>query len=334
MSHDRHGKPRWRLRRTIKGRKIDCYLPGKYGSDEFREAYEAAHEAVRSPSRSAKTGTVGQLVETYLGSAAFRNLADRTKVDKRLRMDWIKRVIGDAAYARVKPHHIEALMAKKGGPESANRLKKEMSQLYGVAAKNFGFAGLNPAKLADSFKTVSDGFHTWTDGEIAAYRSTHASGTMARLALEIMLGTGCARKDAALMTRANLRGPDIVYRRAKTGTEVVSALADIPELMNELSLIPADRLVLLAQPDGKPYKADTLGRHFKRWCAEAGLPDACRAHGLRKAHATRLAEAGATAHEIMANMGHETLAMAEKYTAAANRRTMGASGRAKLRPVS
>ena len=33
---DRHGKLRHRLRRTIKGRTVDVYLPGPYGSPEFR----------------------------------------------------------------------------------------------------------------------------------------------------------------------------------------------------------------------------------------------------------------------------------------------------------
>ena len=40
VATDRHGKRRFRLRRTIRGRSIDCYLPGPYASAEFRVAYE------------------------------------------------------------------------------------------------------------------------------------------------------------------------------------------------------------------------------------------------------------------------------------------------------
>ena len=93
---DRHGRLRFRLRARINGRRIDCYLPGPYGSTAFIAAYEAAPEGGSAPSRRAKAGTVGQLVETYLESAAFANLADSTKAEKRLRLDWVKRVIGDA----------------------------------------------------------------------------------------------------------------------------------------------------------------------------------------------------------------------------------------------
>src|SRR5258705_9644309 len=46
----------------------------------------------------------------------------------------------------------------------------------------------------------------------------------------------------------------------------------------------------------------------------AGLPLDCQPHGLRKAAGRRLAEAGCTAHEIMAVLGHKTLAEAERYT--------------------
>jgi len=49
----------------------------------------------------------------------------------------------------------------------------------------------------------------------------------------------------------------------------------------------------------------------------AGLPPRCVPHGLRKAAARRLAEAGCSASEIMAITGHKTLAEVERYTRAA-----------------
>ena len=153
---DRHGKLRYRLRRTVKGRTIDCYLPGIIGSTEFRAAYEEAVEGARIAGRRAQPGTVAYLIEAYLASTAFRNLADRTRADKRWRLDWIKQIIGSARYASIQPRHIEALMSKKSGPSAANRLKKDMSQLFRFAAKRFGYQGQNPAVLADSHKERSE----------------------------------------------------------------------------------------------------------------------------------------------------------------------------------
>ena len=217
---DRHGKLRYRLRRTVKGRTIDCYLPGIIGSTEFRAAYHEATEGVRPARRRAQPGTVGYLIEAYLASTAFRNLADRTRADKRWRQDWIKEAIGSARYASIQPRHIEALMSKKGGPAAANRLKKDLSQLFRFAAKRFGYQGQNPAALADTHKERSEGYHTWTDDEIEVFRAKFPTGTKARLALEIFLGTGGARQDAATLTRANIRGARLFYRRGKTGQEV------------------------------------------------------------------------------------------------------------------
>ena len=49
----------------------------------------------------------------------------------------------------------------------------------------------------------------------------------------------------------------------------------------------------------------------------------CQPHGLRKAAGRRLAEAGCTPHEIMAVLGHKTLAEAERYTRDADQAALG-----------
>lgn len=56
----------------------------------------------------------------------------------------------------------------------------------------------------------------------------------------------------------------------------------------------------------------------------------CSGHGLRKACARRLAEAGATAPEIMSITGHKTLAEVQRYIADANRELMADSAMNKL----
>jgi integrase len=55
----------------------------------------------------------------------------------------------------------------------------------------------------------------------------------------------------------------------------------------------------------------------------AGLPMDCKPHGLRKTLGRRLADAGVSAHDIMAALGHTTLAQAENYTREADRRSGG-----------
>ena len=325
---DRHGKLRHRLRRSVRGRTIDTYLPGPYGSPEFRAAYEQAIEGARGARLGARPGTVGYLVAAYREAPAFRNLSVTSRRNKTWRLDWICEAIGDGRYAAMQPRHVEALMAKKGGPAAANRLRKDLSQLFRFAAKRYGFAGQNPAALADPHKERPKGFHTWTDDEIEAFRAKFPTGTKARLALEIFLGTGAARQDAAALTRANIRGGRLFYRRGKTGQEV--DLPILPELARELALIPGTQMVLLAHgEEAKAYSAARFGRWFVERCGEAGLLH-CSSHGLRKAGARRLAEAGATEWEVIAFLAHRTAKESSRYVAAANRSKLTTTGMAKL----
>ena len=78
-------------------------------------------------------------------------------------------------------------------------------------------------------------------------------------------------------------------------------------------------LVLLTTPKGKPYSEKGFGNWIKKAAVSAGFPH-CSAHGLRKAAARRLAEAGCSVHEIMAITGHQSLKEVERYTREANRR--------------
>jgi hypothetical protein len=50
-----------------------------------------------------------------------------------------------------------------------------------------------------------------------------------------------------------------------------------------------------------------------------------RAHGLRKAGATIAADNGATAHQLMAIFGWDTLKMAERYTRGADQKRLAQS---------
>ena len=328
---DRHGKRRYRLRRVVNGSPVDAYLPGPYGSPAFRAAYDEAVEGARVATRRHAPSTVGYLVTAYLDSTAFRNLAKGTKMAKRSRLDWIRETIGQGRYVTMEPRHVEALMSKKGGPTAANRLKKDLAQLYRFAAKRFGYAGRNPAALADGYKVEPGGYHTWTDAEIQTFRAHHPTGTKARLVLEILLGTGAARQDAAALTKGNVRDGRLHYRRGKTGQDV--DLPILPELAAELAHIPAGQLMLIGHgKNGRGYAVSALGNAFRDWCEAAGLPH-CSAHGLRKAGARRLAEAGATEFEIMSFLAHRNTQEASRYTAAADRARLTSSGMAKLAEI-
>ena len=70
--------------------------------------------------------------------------------------------------------------------------------------------------------------------------------------------------------------------------------------------MPKSHLTYIVTAYGKPRSKYGLGNDFAKWATEAGLPAKCRMHGLKKSGMRRLAEAGGTAHELMAVSGHKT----------------------------
>jgi integrase len=89
-------------------------------------------------------------------------------------------------------------------------------------------------------------------------------------------------------------------------------------------------MTFLTTEHGKPFSANGFGNKFRSWCDQAELAH-CSAHGLRKATATRLAEGGASAHEIMSITGHKTLEEVERYTRDVRKKKIADSAMSKFK---
>jgi integrase len=90
----------------------------------------------------------------------------------------------------------------------------------------------------------------------------------------------------------------------------------IPEhraLREELALGPADHMSLLTTSQGKAFDPVYFGAWFAEAIEEAGLPEDCVLHGLRKTAARDLADAGCSEEEIKATTGHTTSQMVSHY---------------------
>jgi integrase len=103
-----------------------------------------------------------------------------------------------------------------------------------------------------------------------------------------------------------------------------------PDLAEVIAATPSAHLTFLVTEQGRPFTPAGFGNKFRAWCNQANLPH-CSAHGLRKATAARLAERGATAHEIMAITGHQSLEEVERYTRAARKAQLADSAMSKLK---
>jgi len=345
---DRHGNVRVYFRRG--GPKIR--IREEVGSPAFAKRYEelCATAPVQAVAHALpRSETFEGLWEAYRRSAAFTQDLDEST--QRTRTNLIEGMLNEPIYpgapetfrgfpkARITLATLQILRDRKGRalPGAANDRVKALRKLFEWAsAKPISsekpLLSSNPALGLTKLKVVTKGHHTWTPEEIEQFEIRHPIGTMAHLAMSVMLYTGARRSDAPRLGKQHVRAGTISWTAFKNQKRYPTVI-DLPVLPPLQAAIDAagatSRMVFLVTSFGKPFAIAGFGNWFHERCIEAGLPH-CSAHGLRKAGSTRAAEAGATAHQLMAMFGWRSLAEAERYTKAAERKRMAAIGMGKL----
>ena len=329
---DRHGNIRVYYR--VAGRP-KVRLRAVPWTTEFMDQYEAA--VVGQPTVSSSsiiTGTWRWLCVKYFeGCADYKRLDSRTQRVRRQILEATfneptkpdsGKFFGDMPLAKMDPGAIEVLRDRKlDVPEAANSRLKAIRQVFkwGIKRKTADgkpYAPHNPARDVDYFKTGSTGFHTWTIEEVAQYQERHKIGTRARLALDLLLYLGQRRSDIIRLGRQHARVDKITFTQFKGRNRKPKRLTlpILPVLQRTIDSSPCGDMTFLVNEFGRPFTDAGFGNWFRDRCIEAGVPG--RAHGLRKAGATIAANNGATAHQLMAIFGWETLKQAEVYTRAAD----------------
>jgi len=324
---DRHGKPRFYFRR-VGFKKVP--LPGLPWSPEFMAAYEAAlaGQQIQIGSARVKPGTFRALAVSYFNSIGFRSMKASTQSVYRNAIERLCNEHGDKRTATLQREHVIRLMAAKAEkPESANLLRKVLRATMKHAVE-IGLRADDPTRDVRAIRVKSDGFHSWTDAEISQFEKRHAVGSRARLALALLLYTGQRRSDVVRMGRQHIRDGAMHVRQLKTGAELVIPVHAALEAI--IAETPADHLTFLTTQFGRPFTAAGFGNWFREQCDIAGLLH-CSAHGLRKAAARRLAEAGCTEHEIASITGHASLREISRYTKAADQKRLAVTAMDKVK---
>lgn len=323
---DRHGKVRYRYRR--KGA-ATVYLPGLPGSPEFAEAYAGAVSGSPRVIGAARTkiGSINALAVAVYKSAEWETLSDTTKITYRGIIDRLRADYGDLAVRGLKTEHVYKMRDKrKATPAAANNLLKVLRWLLAFAVER-QMRPDNPAAVVKPLKYDSDGFHTWSEGEIATFETRWQVGTRERLAFDLLLYTAQRSGDVRQMGRQHVADGFIRVRQEKTKAEL-----DIPihaRLAASLAKDPAGQMLFLTTQSGVGFTAAGFGNWFRDACRSADLPH-CSAHGLRKSAATRLADAGCSESQIMAVTGHATAKEVQRYTRQRDQRLLAATALAKI----
>ena len=324
---DRHGKPRFYFRRAG-FKKVP--LPGLPWSPEFMAAYEAAlaGQPRQIETAQVKPGTIRALAVSYFSSLGFRSMKPSTQSVYRNAIERLCKDHGEKGATTLQREHIVKLMAARAErPESANLLRKVVRAMMQHAVE-IGLRPDDPTRDVRAIRVKSDGYHSWSEAEISQFEKCHEVGSRPRLALALLLYTGQRRSDVVTMGRQHIRDGAIHVRQVKTGAAL--AIPVHPALGAIIEDTAADHLTFLTTQFGKPFTAAGFGNWFREQCDLARLPH-CSAHGLRKAAARRLAEAGCTEHEIASVTGHASLREVARYTKAANQAQLAASAMEKVK---
>ena len=164
-----------------------------------------------------------------------------------------------------------------------------------------------------------------------------ADGSRERLALALLLYTGQrGRSDVTRMGRQHLvdTDPDVPSGKLIQGQATEDrrrpGYSGAREPATSDRKTPSDHLTFITTQYGKPFSPAAFGNWFRDACRAAGLRH-CSAHGLRKANARRIADAGGSEHEIASVTGHASLSEVRRYTRGANQKKLAIAAMAKIK---
>jgi len=326
---DRHGKAHCYFRRRGCPT-VTLPLPWE---PNFRMAYEEALSGTALQKQQigkskVVPGTVDDLIAKYYESKEWLALRESSKATYKNMLEKFRAENGHRRVASLDRKTVKRMLANRAStPAAANNWLDRLRILMRLAMDE-NMRDDDPTYGIKPYKIESDGFKSWEPEKIAAYRAHYPIGTKQRLALELAYCTIQRRSDLVRMGPQHIRDGWLRITQQKTGVDV--GIPVLPELQAALDAMPKNNLCFLMTDLGRPFTAAGFGGWFRDQCEAAGIPIGYSAHGLRKAGATRLAEHGATDHEIMAWGGWTTLAEVQRYTKKANRDRLAENGGNKL----
>ncbi len=321
---DRKGRARRYVQ--VKGHKLIPLPDLPMDSPDFIAAWAAAMKQTTGHAPRPGTGSIVALCTSFLRSQDFRAKSINYQASLRRHVCAIETKAGTALARDLLPRHISADMAALAPAVARMRLKA-----WRVMVKHGLETGAITSDPTEGVKrpppSKGQGHPAWSREDVAAFRARWPVGTVQRGIFEFLFWTGCRISDAVLIGPGMVnRDGVLAYRQQKTkGMAYVPWSCALPDYVDQTdrdlmlqALAPlAGHMTFLATKAGRPRSAKAIGNDISSSARKAGVMKS--AHGLRKARATVNAEGGATAHQIGAWTGHESLSEVAHYTRAVDR---------------
>jgi integrase len=241
LRETKRGKTVWYVRRSKTTPRYR--IRSEFGSEAFREEYEAALRGERTGRGKAPEGSLRWLWDAYRAAHTWQSLAPATKRQRENIMLHVLKENGDKDFAAIRRAHIVAgLDKRRETPSAARNFLDTMRGLFQWALER-GHLKTDPtADVRSPKRRKGAGFAPWTREEVDAYQARWPLGTRQRIWLDVLLYTGLRRGDAARLGPAHVDEDGVIsITTEKTGTPVV-----IPMLV-------VLQRTLLAGPRGAGY---------------------------------------------------------------------------------
>ncbi|MDB6036037.1 MAG: Integrase [Verrucomicrobiales bacterium] len=257
----------------------------------------------RSRPESAGKGTVGELIQAYVASEAYKGRKDSTRKG----YDW--------AIDRIEAEYLDlplSIVNGKGFRKDVLRWRDEnfaetpraadlivavfgMILAFGVDREDIDRNPLEKvSKLADSSRREM----IWTDEQVAKFKATAPARMV--LAMELARWTGQRQGDLLRLTWTAYDGQYISLRQGKTGANVrVRVVAELKALLDAQK---RTAVTILTNREGRPY-ASGFGSSWGK-AMRAAEVTGVTFHDLRGTFITLASRDGASIKEIAEVSGH------------------------------
>lgn len=261
--------------------------------------------------------TVQWIVEQFLSSADFRELAASTRKDYYKHSKFILSVFGKMDPDRVEPQHIRLYMDKRGlrSRVQANREKAFFSRVYRFAYER-GLVKRNPCKGVRQFKETPRNKYI-TDAE---YQAVYACAPLAvKAAMEIAYVCCARQSDVLMIRRSDVLDEGLFIKQGKTGKEQVKSWS--PRLRAAISLarsLPLKQGIasqyIIHKHDGSRYTRNGFNSAWAKARSEAraqtGMPLDFTFHDIK---AKGVSDLDGALHEKQRISGHKTATQTARY---------------------
>ncbi|WP_287374941.1 tyrosine-type recombinase/integrase [Mesorhizobium sp.] len=350
----RHGKIRWRLRRS--GKK-DVMLPGEPHTAEFDEAYNNAilgrpAPVVQMPG-SASPKSLKAAYRLLKKTDEWLALDDKSSTRYQQTIERIlsmpaggKTVLGDGPVGDLKRSHVKSIL-------SAFRDTPHMERIVLICLRKLIMVAIDEEwiEVDPTYKMTrnpqTDGHKAWPLEIMAKYEARWEVGTRQRTAYALALWLGNRVSDITrlrwdhqttkhIAADGEIHAVDgfefVQFKGRKRGKKLFLPMT--PMLDRELAPLARDqeKTVLLSSRD-KPYTDGSLSTAMADWCREAGIAPGYTMHGLRKALGVKLAESDASTRQLMEMLGHKNIAYAELYSREASQTRLAVQAMEKVTKI-